>query len=128
MKYRIEKAKSSRATCKNKKCKQKIPKDQFKLCSQTVNPFSPSGKDWKAYCKDCGLKMLNEDIDKLQKLQNKLLNQRETTKIKTFHQLRDETVERLLKDQDVASVDLNDSDPTVLKVELKYHSNRNMLV
>lgn len=72
MKYKIEAAKSSRATCKNKTCKKLIEKGELKLLIASYNGFAPSGIVYKDYCTACGHKMLLEEKQKLEKSIQKL--------------------------------------------------------
>lgn len=65
MKHKIEEAKTSRASCKNPRCKRKIKQGEAKLMIETFNGFSPSGTQWKAYCSECGLPMLEKEYKKL---------------------------------------------------------------
>jgi len=72
VKHKIEEAKSSRAKCKNPKCKRKIEKGEPKLLIESFNGFSPSGAAWKSYCSDCGVSLLNKEHLKLTRSIEKL--------------------------------------------------------
>lgn len=72
MKHKIEEAKTSRACCKNLKCKRKIEKGESKLLIESYNGFSGSGSMWKSYCANCGLLLLNKEQLKLARSVQKL--------------------------------------------------------
>lgn len=72
MKHKIEEAKTSRATCKNPKCKRTIEKGEPKLLVEAYNGFSPTGATYKSYCTECGLEILNKELSKLTRSIGKL--------------------------------------------------------
>ena len=76
MKHKIEEAKTSRATCKNPKCKRKIEKGENKLLVESYNGFSPTGSTMKPFCMECGLEMLNKELKKLTRSIDKLTGQK----------------------------------------------------
>lgn len=76
MKHKIEEAKTSRATCKNPKCKRKIEKGEPKLLIESYNGFTPSGASFKSFCPECGLELLNKELKKLTRSIGKLTGER----------------------------------------------------
>ena len=63
MSFKVEKAKSGRATCV--KCKTLIPKDSIKVVRSKLNSFA-GRMTTESICGSCGLGLLDAEIVKLQ--------------------------------------------------------------